>query len=178
MKCTIGMIGILLAAPVAYGQDATVAALRSLYEGQAANIVAAAEKMKESDYGFAPSHDVMTVKAILSHLGDVNYSICSSLKGEKNPSAGAIEKRAAAKAEVVAALNESYAYCNGVLGGMHDADLAATYQAGATTRTKAWNALHLLEHMTLHYGNIITYMRIRGLVPVETERRQMQMKKK
>lgn len=177
MKQTIRVSSFFLAATFTFAQDATVAALRSLYEGQQANIVAAAEKIKESDYGFAPSHDVMSVKAILSHLGDVNYSICSSLKGEKNPSAGAIDKRATAKAEVLTALNESYAYCGAVLGGMKDADLAATYQAGATTRTKAWNALHLLEHMTLHYGNIITYMRIRGQVPPETERR-MQMKKK
>ena len=172
------MGSFLLAASLTYGQDATVAALRSLYEGQQGNIVAAAEKIKETDYGFAPSHDVMSVRAILAHLGDVNFGICSSLKGGKNPSAGGIEKRTTTKAELMTALNESYTYCNGVLGGMKDADLAATYQAGATTRTKAWNALHLLEHMTLHYGNIITYMRIRGLVPPETERRQMQMKKK
>jgi len=177
MKSTLRVCLPLLLAGLVPAQDATMAALRNLYEGQQRNIVEAAEKIQASDYNFAPSHDVMSLGAILAHLGDVNYSICASLKGEKNPSAGPIAKRAPAKPEMLAAVKESYAYCNGVLGGMKDADLAANYQAGATTRTKAWNALHLLEHMTLHYGNIITYMRIRGLVPPETERRQMQMKK-
>ena len=162
---------------MAFGQDAAVAALRNLYEGQQANIVAAAEKMRDSDLEFRPSHDVMNTKAILAHIGDTNYGICSSLKGEKNPSAGGIEKRTATKAELISALNESYVYCNGVLGGMKDANLAETYPAGQTTRTKAWNAMHLLEHMTMHYGNIITYMRIRGMVPPETERRQRMQKK-
>jgi uncharacterized damage-inducible protein DinB len=177
MKSTVRIFSLLAAASMAYGQDATMAALRSLYEGQQANIVAAAEKMKEGDLAFAPSHDVMSAKAILAHLGDVNYSICAGLKGEANPSAGAIEKRAATKAELLTALNESYAYCNAALGSMKDANLADTYKAGQATRTKAWSALHLLEHMTLHYGNLITYMRIRGMVPPETERRQRMQKK-
>lgn len=177
MKLTVRIFPLFVCASFACGQEVAVAALRNLYEGQQANIVAAAEKMKDSDLAFAPSHDVMSAKAILAHLGDVNYSICASLKGEKNPSAGAIEKRTTTKAELLTALNESYAYCNAVLGGMKDANLAETYQAGQATRTKAWNALHLLEHMTLHYGNLITYMRIRGMVPPETERRQRMQKK-
>jgi uncharacterized damage-inducible protein DinB len=177
MKRIVRFLPLFACAALASAQDVTMAALRSLYEGQQANIVAAAEKMRDSDLEFRPSHDVMSTKAILAHLGDVNYSICASLKGEKSPSAGAIEKRIANKAELLTALNESYAYCGGVLGGMKDANLAETYQAGQTTRTKAWHALHLLEHMTLHYGNIITYMRIRGMVPPETERRQRMQKK-
>jgi uncharacterized damage-inducible protein DinB len=177
MKSTVRVVTLLAAAGMAFAQDTTMAALRSLYDGQRANIVAATEKMRDSDLEFKPSHDVMSTKAILAHIGDVNYSICATLKGEKNPSAGAIEKRAASKAELLVALNESYAYCDVVLGGMKDANLAETYQAGQTTRTKAWNAIHLLEHMTMHYGNIITYMRIRGMVPPETERRQRMQKK-
>jgi uncharacterized damage-inducible protein DinB len=36
--------------------------------------------------------------------------------------------------------------------------------------------MHLLDHTALHYGNLITYLRIKGLVPPETERRQAQKK--
>lgn len=166
-------IALLAFAASSFAQDPVMTALRSLYDGHRRNILEAAAKVPEKDFGFRPTPDVMTFGQQLAHIADVNHSICASLKGEKNPGGGLAHKHLD-HMSFLAAVEQSFDYCKGALGATTDAQLAEMQGQ----RTRAWNALHLLEHMTMHYGNLITYMRIRGLVPPETERRQAGQKKK
>jgi uncharacterized protein YciI len=43
---------------------------------------------------------------------------------------------------------------------------------GTREVVKANSGVHILWHPSLHYGNLITYMRLKGIVPPETERAQ------
>ena len=59
----------------------------------------AAEKMPEEEYAFQPDPAVRTFGQILGHVADANYSFCSGVLGEPNPSLG-IEKTKSTKAEL------------------------------------------------------------------------------
>lgn len=174
MKNKLGrfVLGAALCAGASYGQqDAVAKSLKSMVDGYRQNLNEAIVKVIESDYDFKPSPDVRTMREMLGHIADANYSICSGLKPEANPNKVSWEKKHAGKAELAKALNDSFDYCAAAMEGWTDAKFAETVKRGDTERAKAGIALHLLDHTALHYGNLITYMRMKGVVPPETERR-------
>lgn len=160
-------------AAACHAQDAVVRSLKGQVDMFRQNILEAAGKAPAAVYDFRPAPDVMTFHQQLAHIADANYIICSPLKNEANPNQGATEKKAAGK-DVIGAVKASFDYCDSALSALSDANLAGTVKRGSTERPLAYYALHLLDHVSLHYGNLITYMRLKGIVPPETERRQQQ----
>lgn len=154
-------------------QDPVLKSLKGQVDMFRQNILEAAEKAPASIYDFKPSPDVMSFHQQLAHIADANYSICSPLKNEANPNTSPIEKKAPGK-DVIPAVKASFDYCDAALNAMTDSNLAATIKRGTSERPVAYYAFHLLDHVSLHYGNMITYMRLKGIVPPETERRQRQ----
>jgi len=74
-------------------------------------LLGSAEKMPEENYGFKPTDSVGSYGQILGHVADAQYLLCSIALGEKNP-APQIEESKKSKADLVAALNEGFAYCD------------------------------------------------------------------
>ena len=131
-------------------------------------IARTATKVPEDLYSFKPTPEVRSIGQLIGHLADDNYAICASAAGEKPPMSG-IEKGKSAKAELVKALADSAAYCNKVIAGMDDKKGAEVVKffTGPTTRLMvlAFNNSHCNEH----YGNLVTYMRIKDIVPPSSE---------
>lgn len=152
-------------------EDTVVKTLKAQVDSFRQNALEAAEKVSAADYAYKPTPDVMSFHQMLAHIADANYSICSPLKNEANPNTAPLEKKTTGK-DVIPALKASFDYCDAALTALDDAKLAATIKRGTTERPLAYYALHLLDHTALHYGNLITYMRLKGVVPPETERRQ------
>lgn len=164
------VLGAALTASACFGQqDAVVKSLKIQVDSFRQNLNEAIAKIPESDYDFKPTPEVMTLRALIAHIAEANYAICANFKPEPNPNKESWQKTAG-KAELTKAINASFDYCNGVMEGWTDANFAETVKRGNTERSKALGALHLLDHTALHYGNLITYMRIKGVVPPETER--------
>jgi uncharacterized damage-inducible protein DinB len=132
-------------------------------------IVAAAEKMDAENYDFAPASGVRTFGQIVGHVADAQYLFCSAAQNEANPSPG-IEKSKKTKADLVAALKEAMAYCDKVYAATTDANAAQIVKFFGGERTKlnvlSFNTTHNYEH----YGNMVTYMRIKGVVPPTSEK--------
>lgn len=171
------LLGAALSAGACFGQqDAVAKSLKTLVDGYRLNINEALAKVKESDYDFKPSPDVRSLRGMFAHIADANYSICAGLKPEPNPNKEPWEKKNPGKAELTKAINDSFDYCNAAMDGWTDAKFAETVKRGNTERAKAMGALHLLDHTALHYGNLITYMRLKGVVPPETERQAVPKK--
>lgn len=165
------VLSAALSAGACFGQqDAVAKSLKSLFEGYRVNLNEAIVTVKESDYDFKPSPDVNTLREMIGHIADANFAICAGMKPEPNPNKESWQKKNAGKAELKKAVNDSFDYCGAVMEGWSDAKFAETVKRGATERVKAWSALHLLEHTAMHYGNLITYMRMKGVVPPETAR--------
>lgn len=143
-------------------------AVRTAWDGAKRNVVQSAEVMGESDYSFRPVDTVRTFGQILAHVAGANYVFCSAAKGEKPPHAeDAFEKTATTRAQIIKALNDSVAYCDSALALLDDkraaevVDLPFGMGKGARALPLMLNTGHVQEH----YGNLVTYFRIKGIVP-------------
>jgi uncharacterized damage-inducible protein DinB len=135
------------------------------------NIVESADQMPESNYGYKPIDSVRSFGQILAHVADSNYFYCARAKGEAPPVPdGTLEKTATTKTAIVKALGESVAYCDAVYASLTAATATAMVKAGDTQILRVQPLFNNLSHNTEHYGNLVTYFRMKGLVPPSTKR--------
>jgi uncharacterized damage-inducible protein DinB len=190
-KLMVGvLLGCLLTVPASaqqggQGQQAppTVAGfVRNLYTGVKNNIVRSGEKMPEEFYSLRPGsqEEVRTFGQHLAHVANYNYLWCSQARGEKNPNAGTnLEKTLTSKADIMKALNESYAYCDTAYNALTDASGAEiidiTQESGRQVHQTRMGLLMLnVAHNNELYGNIVTTLRIKNIVPPSSEPRPQQ----
>jgi uncharacterized damage-inducible protein DinB len=160
----------------------TSAFLRNMYNGNKNNIVRSAEKVGEDLYGLrpGPQMEVRTFGQHLAHVANYNYLWCSQAKGEKNPNAGVdLEKTLKTKAEFQKALTESFAWCDPVYASLNDENGAQVVEIqqenGRVTRNTRMALLMLnVVHNNEIYGNLVTTMRIKSIVPPSSEPRPAQ----
>jgi uncharacterized damage-inducible protein DinB len=166
-------VSLILASSASYGAepakaaDPAVAGLRPVYSRVKDIVVRAAEKMPEEHYGFKPTPEVKTFGQFVGHLADAQYLFCGMAMGEKPPAAD-FEKTKTAKADLVTALKESAAYCDKAFA-QGDADLAKPANVFGRESNRFMALGLAIGHGFEHYGNMVTYMRMKGLVPPSSE---------
>jgi uncharacterized damage-inducible protein DinB len=138
------------------------------YERTKGILLRSAEKMPEENYSFKPVDTVRTYGQIIGHVADAQYLFCSTASGEKNPDLK-IEKTKTSKADLVAALKEGFAYCDKVYDSMTDAAAAQTVKFFGNDVPRFAVLSVNIGHNMEHYGNLVTYMRIKGIVPPTSE---------
>jgi len=147
-----------------------IAEVRTIFNNIKNNITKAADEFPEDKYNWAPTPDVRTFGGILMHLADDNNGGCYLLAGEtaapprldnagKPTDAGKDMK----KADLVKALAESFARCDKAFDAVTDANMLE--RNGQSSRSKFGALFYNTQHINEHYGNIVTYMRLQGLVP-------------
>ncbi len=141
---------------------------KGLYTSIKGNIIKSAEKMPEANYAFKPSPDVRNYGAILGHLVDDQYFFCSAAKGETKDSKA--EKEITSKAALVSALKEAFAYCDSAYDSLTDANGAMMMKFGKGERSMAGILNFNVAHDNEHYGNLVTYLRIKGIIPPSSEK--------
>lgn len=165
MGPTLFLVALLL-----YGQEPDLTTVsgsaRALQADARDTVIAAAVLMKPEDYGFAPVGGVRTFGQLVGHVADTQYLFCAAAMGEPNPKPQApIEKSQGGKADLVAALKDAFAYCDKVFDGTTDANATAvvTFLGARRSRLNVLtiNTIHTFDH----YGNMVTYLRMKGLVP-------------
>ena len=135
------------------------------------NIVESADQMPEADYSFKPVDTVRTFGQILAHVADSNYFYCARSKGEPPPVPdGTLEKTATTKAAIVKALRESVAYCDALYASLTMASAAEMVKAGDNQIPRVQPLFSNVSHNVEHYGNLVTYFRIKKMVPPSTKR--------
>ena len=152
--------------------------LYSSYNTAKLNMMQSAEKVSEADYAFQPTKEVMTFAQMLGHVANSQFSYCAAAKGEPNPNKNDFQKDATTKAAVQKALAEVFTYCDTVYETMTDARAMELITSGARQAPRAGRLIGNLTHVNEHYGNLVTYMRIKGYVPPSTERAQQAQQKK
>jgi uncharacterized damage-inducible protein DinB len=144
---------------------------RAAWEGVRNNVTRAAEKMPEENYAFKPVPEVRSFGQLVAHIADANYMFCAAARGIARPQVQ-VEKTMTAKADLVSALKESNAFCDAAFAGLTDAKAAEPVKIFGRERARL-TALNMnTSHDNEHYGNIVTYMRIKGLVPPSSEPRR------
>ena len=143
-------------------------AIRQAWTTAQKNITASAELMPEATYDFKPVESVRTFGQILAHVAGANYEFCAASKGEKSPHAeDAFEKSATTKTAIVKALADSMTYCDGQFTALDDKSAAETITMpfGMPKAARASALMMNVGHLNEHYGNLVTYFRIKGIVP-------------
>ena len=143
-----------------------MASVRGTYDVVKGWLLKAAEQVPEEHYAFAPAPTVRSMGALFGHIADANFNICGAASGEKaghdrqhredQENEGGTARRAGRVLQVLRRGVRRDDRGAGRRGGQ-------VLPAGSTTRlgVLAFNNAHDFEH----YGNIVTYMRIKGLVP-------------
>jgi uncharacterized damage-inducible protein DinB len=164
-------LGALAGAAGLYAQGNPLSTeVKANYNNAKTNLMKAADKMPESDYDFKATPDVRTYGQLIGHVADTQQAICGAAKGEqKRGDAG----QKTSKADLVAALKESFDYCDTAYDALTDADGAQTVKMFGRDRTK----LGVLDFNIIHdnemYGTIAVYLRLKGIVPPSTADRPM-----
>ncbi len=144
------------------------ATVKQFYEGSRNNIMRAAEKVPESDYGFRPTPDVRTFGEEVAHAAEWQTIACSAAKGEQlpNPAAGKTSK-----ADIIAALKQSSDYCDAVYAALTDASAAQTVKFLGRDITRLGALMFNYGHNNETYGTMVPYMRLHGIIPPTSEPR-------
>ena len=131
-------------------------------------VLSSAEKMPEENYTFKPTDAVRSYGQIVGHVADAQYMFCSVALGEKNPGLK-IEQTKTTKADLVAALKDAVSYCDKAYDTMTDASGSQMVKLFDADMPKLGvlniNNMHDMEH----YGNLVTYMRLKNIVPPTSE---------
>jgi uncharacterized damage-inducible protein DinB len=140
------------------------------------NLSGAAEKMAEADYTFKPAGvapEVRTYGQFIVHLINANNMFCARAKGE-TAKAAMDEKGTYPKADLVKALNDSLAYCDTAHAALTASNatemLTVQGRGGSMQIARANPLISNLGHNWEHYGNLVTYLRAKGIVPPSSDR--------
>lgn len=156
------------AAPAAPANPIT-ASEKGIYSFISNAAVGAAQKMSEENYAFKPTPDVRSFGQLVGHVADANFMFCSKAAGEDNPSKGSIEKTKTSKADLVAALKDAVAYCGKTFDSMTDTKGSETVEMFGFHLAKLSVLSLNSAHTDEHYGNMVTYLRLKGIVPPTSE---------
>jgi len=165
----LSVVCLAMASPAFAQGKALAEALDRMHAGVSRNVVEAAEKMPEAEYAFQPTKDVRTFAGFVGHVANAEFGYCARVKGEANPNKQDFEK-VAGKAALVAGLKAAVAYCDAVYKMQTDAALSEMISMGQSQQPRGQVLVQNISHSNEHYGNLVTYMRIKGLVPPSTER--------
>lgn len=150
--------------PLSAGQKGFYASVKN-------NVIRAAEKMPEDMYTYKPTPDVRNFGQLVGHVADAQYLFCAPVLGEKNPMLG-IEKNETTKADLVQSLKDAVAFCDKAYDGMTDEQASQVVKALGRDMAKLTVLTINTAHSDEHYGNMVTYMRLKGLVPPSSEPRK------
>lgn len=172
MKKTILSAVILAGGLYAQGRGGPVTLVGDLnrnYNGIKTNLLKAAENMPEDGYTVQPTKEERNFGGWVAHVADAQAGTCSGIAGERK-NIGAASKTS--KADLVAALKQSFEMCDAVFAGTTDAnanEMVASF-GGQVPRVAALYGL--IAHSNECYGSMAVYMRLKTLVPPSTEAMQ------
>jgi uncharacterized damage-inducible protein DinB len=137
-----------------------------LMSGMEGEIVSAAEAMPADKYNFAPTQGeftgVRTFGQQVKHLAEANYEFFDGWNAGTAPKEGDIEKLTG-KDEIVKALKDSYVYAHKAIDSITAAN--AFESMGKEKGTRAGMAAFCIAHSMDHYGQMVVYLRMNGIVP-------------
>lgn len=142
-----------------------VSTAREIFARQSKFIVAAAEQMPADKYSYHPTPDQWSFGKIASHIAVSGNAICAMLSDVPAPQ-GAKVSDTDSKDTIVAAVKESFAFCDKSLANLTDAQMGdtITYFRGART-PRARALFELTDDLEDHYSQLASYLRLSGMTP-------------
>ena len=142
---------------------------RYYYDTVKRNLSAMVDKMPEEHFAFRPVPEIRSFGEAVAHVADAQARNCNLVSGAGSKTADADKKKT--KAELMAALKESFAICDAAFAALTDAqanEMVKTGQSGFQL-AKLSLLVSMIAHSNEQHGYMSVYLRLKGIVPPSTE---------
>lgn len=175
----LSLVLFLFALVPAFAADTAAPPISKVFDQQLSMVekefVSLVEAMPEDRFGFSPKagefKDVRSFQQQATHVAFVNYAVSAAVLGEKNPSETDAKENGPStlksKADVVKYVRDSFAYAHRAIATLTDANLMGMVKSafGNNQVTRFYMANVTLWHSFDHYGQMVVYARMNGIVP-------------
>ena len=151
------------ASPAQPAPTSFLAPARATWESTRLLVLGLIEAMPEDKYDFKPTPTVRSFREVVVHLVGENYLFFGRVAGENlgNPA-----QNLKTREELLKALRESYAYGEKVWGDLTEEKALQMVEGRSGQKVQRWSAILLaIQDNMNHYGNLVVYLRLNGLVP-------------
>jgi uncharacterized damage-inducible protein DinB len=159
---------LLAAGTLAAQSGPIVGSSKGMFDSIKDSVLKSAEKVPEELYSYQPTPQIRTFAQLFGHEADGQYEFCSAVTGK--PVSKNIEGTVKGKANLIAALKEAFAYCDAAFAGMSETDAVKTVDLFGQKMTKIAVMDFNTAHTNEHYGNLVTYMRLKNIVPPTSQK--------
>jgi hypothetical protein len=155
----------VLAAQSQPARTVTVAgAIQQKYEEIKRNLRETAEAMPEADFSYRPTAAIRSFAELFGHVANSQFNNCSIAKAEPNPSAGTDNETKPTRAEILKALNDSFAYCDTAYAALTSETAAQMVRQGDNQVMRGYALMNNVWHNTEVYGSAATYLRLKDKI--------------
>ncbi len=150
--------------------------LLELWNDTGKKVIDMAEDFPEEKYDYKPTPEVRSFAEQLLHVAGANYFFMSVARGEKPPTEQLSREKYPTKAEIVAVLKKSVAEGTELIQQTGDAGLSESVKFPFGNRMVSRHAMWMIavRHAGEHFGNLVVYYRLNGIVPPATRAAQAQ----
>jgi uncharacterized damage-inducible protein DinB len=143
------------------------------YEAVKRNVSAMADKMPEEYFTYKPVPEVRSFGESVAHVADAQARNCNLVSGAGSKTLDADKKKT--KAELVAALKESFAICDAAFAALTNARAGEMVKMGQSgfQLSKLSLLVSMISHSNEQHGYMAVYLRLKGIVPPSTEAMNM-----
>ncbi|HVW87500.1 MAG TPA: DinB family protein [Bryobacteraceae bacterium] len=153
------------------GGNPLVASSQGLFHNVKGTILQSVDEVPANLWDFRPTPEVRTFGQLFAHIADGQYEFCGAATGDKPANPG-VEKTAKSKEEVVAALKKAFDYCDAAYQKITPAGASETVNFFGNKMARITVMDFNIAHTDEHYGNLVTYMRLKGIVPPTSQPRK------
>jgi uncharacterized damage-inducible protein DinB len=147
-----------------------IAELRKYYyETVKRNLSAMVEKMPEEHFAFRPVPEIRSFGEAVAHVADAQARNCNLVSGAGSKTLDADKKKT--KAELLAALSESFAICDATFRALTDVQANEMVRMGQSgfQLTRLSLLVSMIAHSNEQHGYMAVYLRLKGIMPPSTE---------
>ena len=139
-----------------------VADIRAHWHTMSGYVLESAMDVPEDKYAFKPTPEVRSFGELIAHVAGAQSMFCAIALGEKPPAEDAVQAKT--KAELIAALKQSNTSCERAYA-QTDAAAGSSVDVFGQQHSRLFALMMNATHDSEHYGNLVTYMRMNGMVP-------------
>jgi uncharacterized damage-inducible protein DinB len=160
-------------APAQQQPPTLVVEVQNMFNPIKGNITKSAEQFPEEKYTWQPTPEVRSWARLIAHITDDNNGACFALAGVERPprvdSEDTVNSAAnkMKKADLQKGLADSFALCDKAFSVVTPENMMERN----VNRSKIGTLMYNTSHINEHYGNLVTYMRLNGMVPPSTAAR-------
>jgi hypothetical protein len=163
---------IALLAANAFAQSPLVDAIVGQYKPMKLNFIEGAAAIPEADYSFRLTPPQRPLGEWISHTAQGNFTRCAAMLGKETPPEAKLAGETRAKGDVQKVLQASFEYCDAAFKSLTDHAALTEVTVGGKKSYPVTAMISLIASLNEHYGNMVGYLRTKGITPPSTARTQ------